>query len=184
MYDKLIERLRECTAEMNVEKTLWHQAADAIEELQQITTHYEEESKGWWLAACDAKEERERLKEQLDNAEIENIKLKEEFAKYRGKHRWIPVTERLPENDVHVLLSCKCGAGAYVCDGFHTEKYSVPMPFYEDIDADYDEETDEYYFPEGWWESIKNWDDYSCVAIEDTITHWMPLPQPPKDGET
>lgn len=90
--------------------------------------------------------------------------------------RWIPVTERMPENDVHVLLSCKCGAGAYVCDGFHTEKYSTPTQFYEDIDADYDEETDEYYFPEGWWEVIKNWDDYSCVAIEDTVTHWMPLP--------
>ena len=100
------------------------------------------------------------------------------------KRKWIPVTERLPENDVPVLLSCKCGVGTYICDGFHTEKYSVPMPFYADIDADYDEETDEYYFPEGWWEIIKNWDDYSCVAIEDTITHWMPLPQPPKDGET
>lgn len=34
MYDELIKRLRECTAEMNEEKTLWHQAADAIEELE------------------------------------------------------------------------------------------------------------------------------------------------------
>ena len=34
MYDKLIKRLRECTAEMNGEKTLWNQAADAIEDLQ------------------------------------------------------------------------------------------------------------------------------------------------------
>ena len=84
MYDKLIKRLRECTAEMNGEKTLWHQAADAIEKLQQITTHYEEESKGWWLAACDAKEERERLKEQIP--------------------KWIPVTERLPEKDQEVLI--------------------------------------------------------------------------------
>lgn len=97
------------------------------------------------------------------------------------RQRWIPVTERLPKDDVHVLLSCKCGAGAYVCDGFHTEKYSTPTQFYEDIDADYDEETDEYYFPEGWWEVIKNWDDYSCVAVEDAVTHWMPLPQPPKE---
>lgn len=97
------------------------------------------------------------------------------------ERRWIPVSERLPEIDVHVLLSCKCGAGAYVCDGFHTAKYSTPTQFYEDIDADYNEDTDEYYFPEGWWEVIKNWDDYSCVAIEDKVTHWMPLPAPPKE---
>lgn len=41
MHDDLIKRLRECTAEQNGEKTLWHQAADAIEELaafrEQIT---------------------------------------------------------------------------------------------------------------------------------------------------
>ena len=95
--------------------------------------------------------------------------------------KWIPATERLPETGVHVLLACKCGRGSYVCDGFHTEKYSMPTQFYEDIDADYNEDADEYYFPEGWWEVIKNWDDYSCVAIEDNITHWMPLPEPPKE---
>lgn len=33
MYEKLMKLLRECTAEQNGEKTLWHQAADAIEEL-------------------------------------------------------------------------------------------------------------------------------------------------------
>ena len=89
IYDGLIKRLRvsceSCTlwdgfkccllVECSAQKSL--QAADAIEELQKITTHYEEESKGWWLAACDAKEERERLKEQIP--------------------KWIPVTERLPE---------------------------------------------------------------------------------------
>lgn len=142
MYSKLIKQLRECTPEMNGEKTLWHQAADAIEELQQITTHYEEESKGWWLAACDAKEERERLKEQLDNAEIENIKLREEFARYRGKHRWIPVKERLPDVWKHVItfdeddgvrVNWRCGDNVSWYMGYH-------------------------------------------------VTHWMPLPQAPKEG--
>lgn len=107
----------------------------------------------------------------------------EAISKTEKTTRWIPVTERLPENGVHVLLSCNRGSCAYVCDGFHTEKYSMPTLFFDDIVADYDEDTDEYYFPEGWWEVIKNWDDYSCVAIEDTVTHWMPLPKPPKEEQ-
>ena len=40
MYDELIKRLRECTAEQNGEKTLWHQAADAIESLLEISKRY------------------------------------------------------------------------------------------------------------------------------------------------
>lgn len=154
MYEELVKALRDDNACLSV-KTL-HESADAIEELEKALNavndaHNEGYDVGYWAGRRD----------------------------YEPK--WIPVTERLPENDVHVLLSCKCGAGAYVCDGFYTEKFSTPTQFYEDIDADYDEETDEYYFPEGWWEVIKNWDDYSCVAIEDAVTHWMPLPEPPKE---
>ena len=85
MYDELIKWLREeAKFPYNDNRDLFAKAADAIEELQQITTHYEEESKGWWLAACDAKEERERLKEQIP--------------------KWIPVTERLPEKNQEVLI--------------------------------------------------------------------------------
>lgn len=29
---------------------------------------------------------------------------------------------------------------------------------------------------------IKNWDDYNSVAVEDFVTHWIPMPQPPKGG--
>ena len=139
MHDELIKRLRvSCEScklwdgykcclkgECSAQKSL--QAAEAIEELQTV----------------------------VDGLTAQTNMV---FEKTEGRTvikfepKWIPVTERLPENDVPVLLSCKCGAGAYICDGFHTEKYST---------------------------IIKNWDDYSCVAIEDTITHWMPLPQPP-----
>ena len=38
--DELIKRLRECTAEQNGEKSLWHQAADAIEELSREAEEY------------------------------------------------------------------------------------------------------------------------------------------------
>lgn len=46
--------------------------------------------------------------------------------------------------------------------------------------GEYDEETDTYYDPEGWYEQIDNWDTYSAVGICGvTVTHWMPLPKAP-----
>ena len=100
--------------------------------------------------------------------------------------QWISAKDRLPESGTHVLVCCEIHGGLggrhhYVCDAFHTDAKSIPCSYADDIDSEYDEETDEYYFPVGWWEVIKNWDDYSCVAIEDFVTHWMPLPEPPKE---
>lgn len=162
MYEALVARVRYHIQKANfmglkeAESTLLlAEAADAIEKLSAYTELYKD------LAGKNQQMARKLIEE---------------------KPRWIPATERLPESGIHVLLACKTwGGNKYVCDGFHTEKFSQPTEFYEDIDADYSEETDEYYFPEGWWEVIKNWDDYSCVAIEDAVTHWMPLPEPPKE---
>lgn len=43
-------------------------------------------------------------------------------------------------------------------------------------------DTDDVGLKAGWYERIDNWDDYTDVAIyEGEPTHWMPLPQPPKD---
>lgn len=99
---------------------------------------------------------------------------------------WISVKERLPEAGVYVLVACKVkmiggGEKHYICNAFHTSKFSYIAKACDDIDCDYNEENDEYYFPEGWWEVIKNWEDYECVAIQDEVTHWMPLPEPPKE---
>lgn len=73
MYDELIKRLRECTAEQNGEKTLWHQAADAIEELQKQRDEWESHAalaesfaRGWIPV-------KERLPECDLGAEVGNI---------------------------------------------------------------------------------------------------------------
>jgi hypothetical protein len=79
MYDELIKRLRECTAEQNGEKTLWHQAADAIELL------------------------------------VLQLAFRDETAKLVAQKlpKWIPVTERLPDNHEYVLC-CGSKGGMFV----------------------------------------------------------------------
>ena len=101
--------------------------------------------------------------------------------------KWISVKDRLPENGVYVLLCCEIHrydgeiAGKYVCDGYYTEANKfIADGFPDECNCKYSEEDDEYYLCEGWYEVIKNWDDYNNVAVEDLVTHWMPLPQPPK----
>lgn len=96
---------------------------------------------------------------------------------------WISVDDRLPENGVHVLLCCEIHryggeiAGKYVCDGYYAEANKIIAGgFPDECDCEYSEEDDEYYLCEGWYEVIKNWDDYNSVTVEDFVTHWMPLP--------
>ena len=99
---------------------------------------------------------------------------------------WISVEERLPESGVSCLLCCdvKRYDGThkqYICDGFHAERFKEECHFADDeCVVEYNEETDEYYLHEGWYENINNWDEYSSIAIDDIVTHWMPLPEAPK----
>lgn len=107
-------------------------------------------------------------------------------AGYRKQSEWISVDERLPESGVLCLLCCdvKRYDGThrqYICDGFYAERFKEECYSADDeCVTEYNEETDEYYLHEGWYEEINNWDEYSSIAIDDTVTHWMPLPEAPK----
>ena len=103
------------------------------------------------------------------------------------RDRWIPCAERLPESGEHVLACCFVkwlggGGKSYVCDAYYAKPLTLTVNSWDDdIACEYDEETDEYYLLEGWYEVIKNWDDYDSISIGDFVTHWKPLPDPPKE---
>lgn len=45
--------------------------------------------------------------------------------------------------------------------------------------CDYDENSDTYYCPEGWYEQIENWDDLTACAFDSRITPigWASIPE-------
>ena len=100
--------------------------------------------------------------------------------------KWINIKDRLPEpeQEVFVCVKSKISNYSYVCCAMHVPEnwYRQSSDFCWDFECcdEYDEEQDDYIVKQGWYESIHNWDDYSVVGIEDIVTHWMPLPQPPK----
>lgn len=73
--------------------------------------------------------------------------------------RWIPVTERLPES---VRKSYLCLTDT----GYHCEVRWTNNVY-------------------GLWKSDNKW-GWSIADVPQycKVTHWMPLPKPPKDGET
>jgi hypothetical protein len=111
-----------------------------------------------------------------------------DIARFPTVGGWISVKDRVPESGKHVLATCEIKSlygykNRYVCEAFYAEEYSIPEGKYpEDTDCyDYNEEDDEYYLKEGWYEVIHNWGEYSSVVIDDYVTNWMPLPEPPKE---
>lgn len=105
---------------------------------------------------------------------------------------WISVKDRLPRAETKVTV---CAERRYNGKAHHVETVAM----YEDGKVhredsivcwdydtfspdDYDDESDDYIVPEGWWEYMEYaHDEWTCIAIDDVVTHWMPLPEPPKE---
>lgn len=117
----------------------------------------------------------------LMNAEQAKAMLLHVLAAAPAPAGWVPVTERLPSSRVPVLARYTNDYGnGRTIRAWWLAKFQQESEDIYNFDADYDEESDTYYDPEGWYELIDNWGDYSSVAVtEGAITHWMPMPLPP-----
>jgi hypothetical protein len=73
-----------------------------------------------------------------------------------NENKWIPVSERLPEVDEPVIAFCKSGK---IFVGFRRKYYS------------------------GRWGWVILTARDSTKDITQTVTHWMPLPEPPEENE-
>ena len=92
-------------------------------------------------------------------------KFAEEAARLYAKlPRWISVEERLPELRQKVLVS----DGKWSGEGW-LDRYDWHDPNREDV---------VYTSPQ----PIDFWCIPGCKVDEDHVTHWQPLPEPPKEG--
>ncbi|MPM00572.1 hypothetical protein SDC9_46799 [bioreactor metagenome] len=150
-------------------------AADYIESLQ---TEVEGMRSNWYKCASNYQQKCKdvaELESKINNLLDKNLKTE--------SPRWVPVENGLPKSGEHVWLCCEVRPSGrqYMCDGYYATPKSIACSNPEGA-IEYDEDTDEYYLLEGWYEVIKNWDDFSSVCIDDFVTHWMPLPEfPEKD---
>lgn len=101
--------------------------------------------------------------------------------------RWIPVTERLPKPETEVMIVCNRNGRRFIATAIHEDG----TLFVGDSDwrwndsceyGRYDEERDDYIIPECWWESrcFTPDDVYNC-PVDCEVTHWMPMPELPKE---
>lgn len=78
--------------------------------------------------------------------------------------RWIPVTERLPDSDGNYIVTA-CDEGCSYGEGIWYDTVVVVAEYYK-----------------GSWTWNENGTEYDLCGI---VTHWMCLPEPPKeDGST
>ena len=135
MYEKLVEALRLCAKYGKAEDALANaeQAADAIEAVSRHAAEWEFIAESW-QKACKGLESR--------------------------MPRWIPIMERLPEEEESVFVVRK----------FLGIKGQVPPSTYTEI---------AYRIDDRW---MADSDEYKIARHKHTDPlYWMPLPEPPKE---
>lgn len=140
---------------------------------------------------CAMHEDKQRCQENLLDKAAEAIeRLTAENAALRENvPQWISVEDRLPEPETDVLIVCNRNGYVFVTPAIYEDGKMLTQESawnWSDIYGYglYSEEDDDYYIPEGWWENRQfNPDDVYNNPVDCTVTHWMPLPDAPAEGE-
>lgn len=96
--------------------------------------------------------------------------------------QWIKVEDKLPANGKRVIFFWMNNYNPpkpRTSIGFYAAKHTVDADYWDDVEcADYSEDKDQYFCPEGWHE--EGW-ELEYISDVTGVTHWMPLPEPPED---
>ena len=97
---------------------------------------------------------------------------------------WIMRSAQLPPNKVDVLVAYgRNGVVFGQTVAVYVREHSVDCDAYEydehELFADYDEGTDAYYWPAGWYERQSANPEYGYCAMTEDVIAWMHLPQSP-----
>lgn len=105
----------------------------------------------------------------------------------RNAPSWINVEDQLPDSGKTVFATYlnRLGKLRRIRAQYIAPKTREQNPDNDELEGEYDEATDTYYWTAGWYERIDNWSDYSHVAVcEGNVTHWMPMPDAPIATQT
>ena len=104
------------------------------------------------------------------------------------KPEWISVKDGPPKNEQEVLIYCNRGGFRFVCPAIYEDGTMLTQNSrwnWYDIEeyGTYSEENDDYFVAKGWWENRQFTPDdvYNC-PVDCEVTHWRPLPKPPKEA--
>tara|TARA_A100001015_G_scaffold230297_1_gene260538 strand:- start:179 stop:475 length:297 start_codon:yes stop_codon:yes gene_type:complete len=96
---------------------------------------------------------------------------------------WTPITEKMPPAGKLVLLKQQAeNWEPFVIIGkfvpAKTEEDDGPDSDFTEA-CDYDEEKEVWYWPEGFYERIANWDEFRFVLCEaaSPVIEWMEIPE-------
>jgi hypothetical protein len=153
-------------------------AAEVIDELSAVLAQQEQEK------TCNCRWVGDVQTQQctLHEAHVAAIHEWAERAKAAeaAQPQWVLVSERKPTNHRPVLAHYKNKLGNSRIIRAEWIAAKTVEADEESDNSEHDEATDTHYVPEGWYERINNWDDYSSVRVYDgDVTHWMLLPEAP-----